>query len=753
MEYKEFLKTKNNRIIAVGKEIDKKQINKILFDYQKDVVQWACKKGKCAIFLDTGLGKTFILLEYARLLNEKTLIISPLSVARQTVNEAKKINIELKYIRNQNEITDNLLFITNYEMIDNFDFSIFNTIILDESSIIKSISGVYKKKLIDKCKNIKYKMACTATPAPNDNVEIGNHAEFLNICSYQEMLSMFFINANKEHTIQLENGNHIYKKGTNKGGQEWRLKHHAENKFYEWLSSWAICFTEPQELNYKYDYKLPKLNIIKHIINIDFKGNGEYLFFSGLKGLEDRVEYKRKNIKEKINKLKEILKPDEQYIIWCTLQDESKEVKKNINCVEVKGDDNLEYKIKMFEDFQDKKYNILLTKGKIAGFGLNLQQCNNMIFFGLNDSWELFYQCIRRCWRYGQFKEVNVHIILTNFELEILDNIMRKDLQAKRLKKGLIEHIKKYEEGELKMKEIEMKENYKSIKIEGENFIAIHGDSCEELKQIETESIDLTIYSPPFVDLFVYSDSLRDLGNCNNAEIFYKQYSFIIKELLRVTKAGRLSCVHCMDIPAMLQKDGYIGLKDFPGDLIRLHLENGWNYYGRCFIQKNPQAQSIRIHSKALSFKQLHKDSADLRPALIDQILIFKKEGENKNPVNAVKNGDLDNEKWIQWANGIWTDINETNTLQYYEARAEQDEKHICPLQLETIERCIKLYSNPNETILTPFMGIGSEVFQALKFKRKGIGIELKKSYFDTAIKNLNSIENKIKQENKTLFN
>ncbi|HEY0088177.1 MAG TPA: DNA methyltransferase, partial [Candidatus Lokiarchaeia archaeon] len=457
--------------------------------------------------------------------------------------------------------------------------------------------------------------------------------------------------------------------------------------------------------------------------------------------------------KEKIEKLKKIINLNEQYIIWCTLQDEAREIKNNINCIEVKGGDSLDYKIKMFENFQDKKYNILLTKGKIAGFGLNMQNANNMIFFGLNDSWELFYQCIRRQWRYGQYKDVNVHIILTNFEIEILENIMRKDMQAKRLKKGLIEHIKKYEEGELKMKEIEYNENYQNKIIKGENYTAILGDSCIELKQIENDSIDLSVYSPPFVDLFVYSDSNRDLGNCINSEIFYKQYAYIVKELLRITKEGRLSCVHCMDIPAMLQKDGYIGLKDFPGDLIRLHIKNGWTYYGRCFIQKNPQAQSIRIHSKALSFRQLHKDSADLRPALIDQILIFKKAGENKNPVNAVKNGDLDNEKWIKWADGIWTDINETNTLQYYEARAKEDEKHICPLALETIERCIKLYSNPDELILTPFMGIGSEIFQALKFGRKGIGIELKESYFNTAIKNLNSIEKKLKEKDKSLFN
>jgi DNA modification methylase len=752
-DYEDFLVSKNKRIISIGKEINKSDINNILFDYQKDVVLWACKKGRCAIFLDTGLGKTFILLEYARLMNEKTLIISPLSVARQTVNEAKKINIELKYVRNQIEVNDNLLFITNYEMIDCFDFSVFNLVILDESSIIKSISGVYKKKLIEKCKNIKYKMACTATPAPNDNVEIGNHAEFLDICTYQEMLSMFFINANKEHTYELSNGKMMIEKGSNKGGQEWRLKHHAENKFYEWLSSWAICFTEPQDLNYKYEYRLPKLNIIKHIIDIDYNvGDNDTLFFDGLKGLDDRILFKRKNIKEKIDKLKDVINPEKQYIIWCTLQDESKEIRKNINCIEVKGDDSPDYKIKTFEEFQDKKFNILLTKGKIAGFGLNFQNAHNMIFFGLNDSWEMFYQCIRRMWRFGQFDDVNVHIILTNFEIEILENIMRKDLQAKRLKQGLIAHIKRFEEGELRMIEIKNNDDYKSEKIEGKNFTAIHGDSCVELQKIEDNFIDLSVYSPPFVDLFVYSDSLRDLGNCTNAEIFYNQYRFIISELLRITKDGRLSCVHCMDIPAMMQKDGYIGLKDFPGDLIRLHIDAGWNYYGRCFIQKNPQAQSIRIHSKALSFKQLHKDSSDLRPALIDQILIFKKPGENKKPVNAVTNGDLDNEKWINWANGIWTDINETNTLQYYSARAESDEKHICPLQLETIERCIKLYSNPDEIVLTPFMGIGSEVFQALKFGRKGYGIELKESYFNTAIKNLKSLENKMIEDAKTMF-
>lgn len=607
MDYAEFLKSKNRRIANYGKTIDKAIIHNLLFDYQKDVVQWAVKKGRCAIFLDTGLGKTFIALEYARIINEKTLIIAPLSVARQTVREAQKIDIEVKYVRNKSELNDinnkHLIYITNYELIDNFDINEFGCVILDESSILKSIGGVYKRKLIDACKNIKYRMACTATPAPNDNTEIGNHAEFLGICTHAEMLAQFFINANKEHTIEDAGGGLHYEKGTNKGGVEWRLKHHAEDKFFEWLSSWAICFTDPGELGYHYTYKLPELNIIKHIIAVkEYKIDNGELFFTGLKGISDRINVKRVTVTEKLEKLKELFETqikNEQAIIWCNLAEESRQIKNAINCVEVKGDDDTEYKAKMFEDFQDVKYNVLLSKQRIAGFGLNFQNAHNMIFFGLNDSWEMFYQSIRRQWRYGQKYPVNIYIILTEYEIEIYHNIMRKDLQAKRLKHGLIEKIKKYEEGELHMQDIVEESNIERTETNGKTFKAIRGDSCEELKNIANESIDLSVYSPPFVDLFTYTDSLHDLGNCRNSKEFYEHYTFIIKELLRITKPGRMSCVHTSDIPAMAQKDGYIGIKDFPGDVIRLHMEHGWTFCGRAFVQKNPQSQAIRTKSKA----------------------------------------------------------------------------------------------------------------------------------------------------------
>lgn len=745
MNYDGFLKSKQYKLNSVGKEINKTDINPLLFEFQKDIVKWAVKKGKCAIFLDTGLGKTFAQLEWARLLGGTCLIFAPLSVAKQTIREAKKIDISVNYVRNKDELKSGIN-ITNYELIDNFDNEL-DSLVLDESSIIKSISGKIKRKLLDKFRGVKYKLCCTATPAPNDYIEIGNHAHFLEVCTHQEMLAMFFINANKEHTVNY-NGNHYFKKGTNKGGTEWRIKHHAENKFFEWMSSWAIFMTKPSDLGYEDDgFILPKLNIIPMIKEISNYHQTDSLFFMGLKGITDRMEVRRDMVNTKIDILKEIVNPDSgQWIIWCGLDKESNMALKALHDIsrEVKGSDDLESKSKDFEEFQDGKYPVLITKAKIGGYGMNFQNANNMVFFGLNDSWESYYQAIRREWRFGQKKEVSVYILLTSPEIEIFENIKRKELQATRLRNKMIENIKIYEEKELMGIETVI-DNYSEDVVTDEMWTAIKGDSCVQLPKLGNDSIDLSVYSPPFADLFVYSNSERDISNCKNLDEFLNHYEFIVKEMLRITKQGRLSCVHTSDTPAMANRDGYIGLKDFPGRVIQLHESIGWIFVGRAFIQKNPQSQAIRTKCKPLLFGQMQKDSSHSRPAIIDQILIFKKPGDNMTPIEPVKNGELDNETWKTWANGIWTDIDETNTLQYYCARDEKDEKHLTVLQLETIERCIKLYSNPGETILTPFGGIGSEPFIAVKHNRKAIAIELKESYFDVMVKNLQSAVSQMK--------
>lgn len=742
----EFLSHKQRVAFELGHKVNDEQINSILFPFQRDIVKWAVSKGRAAVFLDTGLGKTFIQLEWARLIDKITLIIAPLSVARQTIREAKKINLDVKYVRNMNDINDYSIYITNYELIDNFDMNFFEAVVLDESSILKAISGKTRQLLTERCVNIQYRLCCTATPAPNDYTEIGNHAEFLGVCSTQEMLGQFFINANKEHTFVFEDKSY-YKKGSNAAGTEWRLKHHAEEPFFRWLASWSIAMIKPSDLGYNDDgFVLPKLHIIPKFVETKYAPENQ-LFFTNLHGIEDRNKIRRITIQNRLHALTELLKGSkEQWIIWCGLDEESKALIAAIpSAKEVKGSDSPEYKAITFEEFQDGKYNILITKAKIGGYGMNFQNAHNMIFFGMNDSWELYYQAIRREWRYLQKSPVFVYLILSELEDAIYKNVMRKDAMAKRLRTKLIEHILGYERLELTM-ENNIYQEYKEDTVTGKHFTAMMGDSVKRLSEIEDNSVDLTVYSPPFADLFVYSASERDLGNSKNSSEFFEHYKYIIKQLLRVTKPGRISCVHTSDIPAMAQKDGFIGIKDFPGDVIRAHIELGWSFSGRAFVQKNPQAQAIRTKSKALLFVQLRKDSSDSRPALVDQILIFTKPGENAVPILPVENGELDNEKWIEWANGIWLGISESDTLQFTTARGAGDEKHICPLQLGTIERCIKLYSNPGEVILTPFMGIGSEVYTAIRFGRKGIGIELKESYYKTAVKNIQIAESTYNQ-------
>lgn len=742
MDYQEFLNTKQHKITDCGMKIERNLIHSKLFDWQKDIVLWAVRKGRCAVFLDTGLGKTFIQLEWARLMGENTLIIAPLSVARQTVKEAKKIGLDIVYVRGQSEVnSENKIWITNYEMIEQFDYAKFGAVVLDESSILKSVGGKTRQKLTELCQSVKYRLCCTATPAPNDYIELGNHTEFLGICKMSEMLAMFFINANKEHTIVVE-GKSYRRKGSNKNGTEWRLKHHAEQHFFRWLSSWAITMTKPSDLGYDDDgFILPELKINPIFISSDYKPTDQ-LFFTELHGITDRVKVRKSTIDGKLEHLKRIVDSDSgQWIIWCGLDDESRLATKLFaDAIEVKGSDKLEDKVQAIEDFQDGKIRIMVTKTKIAGFGMNFQQAHNMVFFGLNDSWETYYQAIRREWRYGQTQPVNVYPILHDVETEIYQNIQRKDLMAKRLKASLIEQIKDYEKGELGL-DTQIKTEYIESKETGKNWMALLGDSCERLKEIPENSIDLSVYSPPFADLFTYSASERDLGNSRDWDEFFSHYKYIIQENLRVTKPGRLACVHTSDIPAMAQRDGYIGLRDFPGEVIRAYEKEGWIFVGRAFVQKNPQAQAIRIKSKALLFVQLRKDSSDSRPALIDQILLFKKDGENQVPIRPVENGEMDNETWIEWANGIWLGIRETDTLQFTNARGQDDEKHICPLSLGTIERCVKLYSNPGEMVLTPFGGIGSEAYVALKFGRKATLIELKPEYYKVAVSNLKKAE------------
>ncbi len=272
----------------------------------------------------------------------------------------------------------------------------------------------------------------------------------------------------------------------------------------------------------------------------------------------------------------------------------------------------------------------------------------------------------------------------------------------------------------------------------GSDWVLKNMDCVEGMENLAPDSIDLSVYSPPFMSLYTYTASERDLGNCASDEEFFQHYRFVIEGLLRVTKPGRNTCVHVAEVPSTLVNQGVIGLVDFPGKVIAAYQEAGWTYHGRVTIDKDPQAQAIRTHSKGLLFVQMKKDSSWSRPALADTILIFRKPGENLVPVtHETELSALTNDEWIEWARPIWYGIRESDTLNVAEARDDKDERHICPLQLGTIERCVRLWSNPGETVLSPFAGIGSEGYEAVRLGRQFIGFELKPQYALVAARNL----------------
>lgn len=713
MSYNDFLLEKQFIVDSEVINVELDSFNPVLFDFQKELTKWALRKGRACIFAGTGLGKTYMQLDWARLTKKRTIIIAPLLVASQTIEIGKSLGINVEYYGGTSDIQ-----ITNYEQIHNIDVSKFEAVVLDESSILKGLNGKTRKRLNDIFKGYMLKLCCTATPAPNDVIEIINHIEFLGYMTAMEARSMFFVNDASDV-------------------QKWRLKGHAKESFYKWLASWAIILENPKDLDFiTKGFVLPKLNI--NPVFIPFKRESNTgPFFRRLKGIQDRSKVRKQTMQDRIDKTVEIIKKDtgnSQWIVWCGLNEEGRILHKSLKGSELmEGSQKPEKKIELAKNFVNGTTKILITKPKMMQFGMNLQNCHNMVFNGLSDSWESYYQSIRRCWRFGQKHEVNVNIVLSTVEKQIYANVMKKEKQAEVMKRELLEIIKQYEQHELKG--ILMEEEYKEDIYEDENVTLMLGDSCDRMKELDEKSIDLSIFSPPFQSLYTYTPFERDLGNTKDEKEFFKHFKYVIDELLRVTKNGRLACVHVSQVAAMLVRDGYIGMKDFRGKTIQAFMDSGFIYHGEFAINKNPQVQAIRTHAKGLLFAQMKKDGAALRPANGDYVLIFRKDGENEVPVLPAKNG-VSPEDWIEWAHPVWNDIKETNTLNTKEARDKKDERHICPLQLDVISRLIRLYSNKGETICTPFMGIGSEMYQAIIHSRKGIGIELKESYYKTAIKN-----------------
>lgn len=725
--YKTFLEGKKVKLVPSGKEVV--DIHEKLFDFQKDIVRFSTKKGRSAIFADCGLGKTIMQLEWARQVGGTCLILAPLAVSRQTINEGLKIGLDVIECRSQSDVVTGKVNITNYEKLHKFDASVFDAIVLDESSIIKSFDGKMRNQILSEFKNTPYKLACTATPSPNDYMELGNHAEFLGVMSRTEMLSMFFVHDGKDVS-------------------KWKLKKHAQDIFWEWICSWAVYVRNPKDLGYNQDgYDLPELKIHTHLVDVDFIPDGQ-LFPVDANTLSERRQARKSTIQDRIAVAKNIVTADDrQCLIWCNLNAEADGMESAIGGDQIAGSSPEHWREKILMAFSAGDCKRLITKPSISGYGMNWQNCSKMIFLGLSDSFEDFYQAVRRCWRFGQTKQVEVHIVLSRPEITVLKNIERKRKDHDNMANEMADKTKDILQSELHKTERETVK-YETDKKEGENWTLYLGDCVEETKKIKTESIGLSLFSPPFASLYTYSNSDRDMGNSKNRSEFAEHFSFLVDELFRVTMPGRHVVFHCMNLPTSKTHDGFIGISDFRGELIKTFQERGFIYHSEVAIWKDPVIAMQRTKALGLLHKQIKKDSCMSRMGLPDYVIAMRKPGVNPFRVTHTPE-DFPVGLWQKWASPIWTDINPSDTLQRKSAREDDDERHICPLQLEVIRRCLHLWSNKGDVVLSPFAGIASEGYEAIKNGRKFIGIELKKSYWEQAWRNLENAT----QEQKGLFN
>lgn len=720
-KYKEFLDSKTVEFSGVGFKPTK--LNKHLFPFQRAIVEWALQKGRAAIFADCGLGKTIMQLAWADAIVKETggnvLILTPLSVSYQTVREGHKFNID--DAQSRDGTVAGKITVTNYEMISKFNPDDFIGIVLDESSILKSFDGKTRNEIITRFESVKYKLACSATPSPNDYMELGNHSQFLGVMSYVEMLAKFFYHdADASNTSQ------------------WKLKGHAEDDFWKWICSWSVMIRKPSDIGFSDEgFELPELKIHQIVIptTIELESDNNKLFSYEAHTLGDQRKVKKETIDVRINKCAELISgSNESWGIWCNLNSEGDKLEEIIHdSVQVSGSNSIEEKEERLNGFSSEKYRILITKTKIGGFGLNWQHCHNVVFVSMTHSYEAFYQAIRRFWRFGQKHIVNVYLIIADVEGPVLSNIMRKEKEAIAMQNGMLRHMKIYQDV-FKVKGV--KDTYKEGNKMGKDWEMKLGDCVEKAKEIKDNSIHYSIFSPPFASLYTYSNSIRDMGNCKDIKQFSKHFEFLVEELLRITIPGRLVSFHCMNLPTSKTNNGFIGISDFRGTLIRMFQKAGWIFHSEVVIWKDPVTAMQRTKALGLLHKQIKKDSAMCRQGIPDYLVTMRKPGENPERVTHTKES-FPVDVWQNYASPVWMDIISGKTLQKTSVREEKDEKHICPLQLQVIERGIQLWTNPGDTVFDPFTGIGSTGYVALLQERKFIGIELKEVYYNQAVENL----------------
>lgn len=735
-DYDDFIRSKAPAVRPVGFEPG--PIHAPLFAWQAAIVRRALRLGRTALFEECGLGKTPQSLEWSRQVVQhsqgRVLLLTPLAVAAQFEREGQKFGIPCAYARRQEEATTDIV-ITNYERLHEFDAASFAGVVLDESSILKSYSGTVKQALQSAFARTPYRLACTATPAPNDVLELGNHAEFLGVMTSHEMLARWFINDSME-------------------AGKYRLKGHAETDFWRWVASWAVSLSGPADLLDEnghpfpdQGYRLPPLHIHEHLVQRVEQGPADGELFRNVTinattlhrelsiSLPERAALAAKLVRAE---------PHEPWVLWVTTDEEADAVHAHLpEAVEVRGSMPAELKAERLDGFARGAFKYLITKGRIAGFGLNYQHCARQVKMASNFSFENWYQEVRRSWRFGQQREVHVHVLCASGEERVRQNVAAKE-EAHRIQQERMvaaqRALQLEELGGLRASVVAAHHIER-----GRDWVLHHGDCVQVIKTIPDNSHGLHIFSPPFANLYTYSASLLDMGNCRDDAEFFQQYAFLIPELLRTLKPGRICAVHCKDLPRYRGSSGAVGLKDFPGDLRRAMESyvaadgSFFVYASRVTIWKSPVTEMHKTKSHRLLYKTLRENASFSGQGLPDYLLMFRKVApgdECPEPVTHTRE-EFPLELWQEWASPVWMTVDMTDVLNVQVARAAEDEKHLAPLQLDVVERAVRLWSNPEDVVFSPFAGIGSEGVKSLELGRRFEGVELKESYFRRACRNL----------------
>lgn len=770
-----------------------------LFDYQEWIVRRALERERFALFADTGLGKTAMQLDWAVNVAEHTggrvLLLAPLSVCRQTIAEAYRFYGDAHIV---DDLTDRAaldewlesgtgLGVTNYEKFDRAgkgdrfggEHWPVEGVVLDESSMLKAF-GVRKFAVMRAFSGIRYKLACSATPAPNQRTEFAQHAVFLDqVRSTTEYLTAYFMNRDGD----------------------WQFKPHARDAWAANLASWAVFVRDPKRWGFadhladlpEMTEQFPAVPLTDEQLTAARQHESAEqgsLFGVTAGGVTSRTKlmqiahgfeledgsvaatyatHKPEWIADLIN----CEHAEDQVIVWVTFDREGDQLADLINgAVHLSGKTKPALRDELVEAFRvdaDGAPRVLILKPSMFGFGVNLQTCSVQVFSTITDSFERYYQCIRRSYRFGQTRPVKVYVPLTELDRAIAMNVMDKQstfkTDADEIEQAVVDRLRPRDTSEVKIVSTSPKPLLDSSS--GDRWTMIYGDSLAHMPTMDEQSVDLSVFSPPFAALYSYSQELEDMGNVRGDAEFRYQWRVFAERLLPVMKPGRIVAIHCKEIIRFANTSGYRHCYDFPSDLRQGMVDAGFHYHRRITIEKNPQLEATRNKETSLLHVTAIRDAANSFPQTGEYLMVFTAPGENATPIKHERethtferhtewmnsiwpepaepaNGEID--QWRQWLYPegdvvAWHGIRETDVLNAAVAKERPEERHVCPLQLGLTERVVKLWSNPDELVFSPFGGIGSEGWAALGVDRQFYGCELKESYYRTAVRNLTERE------------